>query len=103
MACMVEPDGDEQKVTFLYRLAEGPSPKSYGINVARLAHLPKEVIQVAKLKSEMFEESMAHADGPTSDDRLLELGAEVMALLQAASTDADTHAGLKKLWSSWNM
>jgi len=27
MACLVEPDGDEQKVTFLYRLAEGPSPK----------------------------------------------------------------------------
>jgi DNA mismatch repair ATPase MutS len=100
MACMVEPDGDEQKVTFLYRLADGPSPKSYGINVARLAHLPREVIQVAKLKSEMFETSMAQAEGV---DRLLELGAEVLASLQAGGADADTLAGLKTLWSSWNM
>jgi len=31
-------------MTFLYRLMEGPCPKSYGMNVAQLAHLPKEVI-----------------------------------------------------------
>lgn len=95
MACMVEPDGDEQKVTFLYRLAEGPSPKSYGINVARLAHLPKEVIRVAKDKSEKFESSMAA-------DPLLHLGAELMALVEAGQ-DPETLAGARRLWSEWNM
>ena len=39
--------GDEEEVAFLYHLGEGSSPKSYGINVARLARLPPEVIQLA--------------------------------------------------------
>lgn len=30
-------------VTFLYKLAPGPCPKSFGINVARLAQLPNAV------------------------------------------------------------
>ena len=58
MACLVEPDGDEQKVTFLYTLAEGPSPKSYGLNVARLAQLPRSAIEIARQKSHAFEAAL---------------------------------------------
>merc|ERR1712070_298612 len=58
MACLVEADGDEQKVTFLYTLAEGPSPKSYGLNVARLAQLPRSAIETARQKSEDFEAAL---------------------------------------------
>ncbi|CAN0017543.1 unnamed protein product, partial [Hapterophycus canaliculatus] len=47
--------GGEQRVTFLYKLAPGPCPKSFGINVARLAQLPDAVITAAQLKSEEFE------------------------------------------------
>lgn len=38
MACQVG-KGDEgvEEVTFLYRLTRGACPKSYGVNVARLA------------------------------------------------------------------
>lgn len=38
MACQVG-KGDEgiEEVTFLYRLTPGACPKSYGVNVARLA------------------------------------------------------------------
>lgn len=43
MSCLVEDNGGEQRVTFLYKLAPGPCPKSFGINVARLAQLPDGV------------------------------------------------------------
>lgn len=44
MSCLVEDNGGgEQRVTFLYKLAPGPCPKSFGINVARLAQLPDAV------------------------------------------------------------
>lgn len=48
-------DGD---VTFLYKLCNGSSPNSYGINVAKLAGLPKEVIEIAMTQSQEFEARM---------------------------------------------
>lgn len=35
---------EEGKITFLHKIKEGPTSKSYGIHVAKLANLPKEVI-----------------------------------------------------------
>ncbi|KAJ3677409.1 hypothetical protein LUZ60_003133 [Juncus effusus] len=56
MACQVGKgeDGLEQ-VTFLYRLTAGSCPKSYGVNVARLAGIPASVLQKAAEKSSEFE------------------------------------------------
>lgn len=49
-----------EKVIFLHRLKEGPANKSYGIQVARLAGIPKEVVQQAKIKlKELEQESKA--------------------------------------------
>lgn len=56
MDCTV--NADESKVTFLYKLVEGMCPKSYGINVARLAGLPEEVITHAAKKSHEFEQAL---------------------------------------------
>lgn len=39
---------EDDKVTFLYRVLDGKADKSYGINVARLAHLPSSVLDRAK-------------------------------------------------------
>ena len=39
---------EDEKVTFLYRVIEGKADKSYGINVARLAHLPGSVLDRAQ-------------------------------------------------------
>jgi len=39
---------ENDKVTFLYKIEEGPANKSYGINVARLAHLPTNLLERAK-------------------------------------------------------
>jgi DNA mismatch repair protein MSH6 len=58
MECMVEDeDGEEDahRVTFLYTLGDGVSPKSFGINVARLAGLPEPVLAKAKQISSEFE------------------------------------------------
>lgn len=43
--CVAEED---DKVTFLYKVANGAMNKSYGINVARLAHLPDVLLARAK-------------------------------------------------------
>ncbi|WP_245903042.1 DNA mismatch repair protein MutS [Salinigranum rubrum] len=41
-------DRDEEGVTFLHRVAEGPSSSSYGVEVARLAGVPDRVVQRAR-------------------------------------------------------
>ncbi|KAF5455366.1 hypothetical protein F2P56_024955 [Juglans regia] len=58
MACRVGNGvGDVEEVTFLYRLTPGACPKSYGVNVARLAGLPDSVLQKAAAKSREFEDT----------------------------------------------
>ncbi|KAF6156960.1 hypothetical protein GIB67_039721 [Kingdonia uniflora] len=58
MACHVGSEvGGVEEVTFLYRLTPGACPKSYGVNVARLAGLPDSVLQTAAIKSKEFEEN----------------------------------------------
>ena len=39
---------ENDKVTFLYKMQEGATNKSYGVNVARLAHLPDTLLERAK-------------------------------------------------------
>ncbi len=57
MDCMVhEVAPSEEEVTFLYKLCDGSSPKSYGINVARLAGMPATLIELALQQSKSFEE-----------------------------------------------
>jgi DNA mismatch repair protein MSH6 len=46
---------EETNITFLYTLGDGICPKSFGINVARLAGLPIEVLVKAKRISIEFE------------------------------------------------
>lgn len=62
MECMVDEeereDDNDCNITFLYKLGEGPCPKSFGINVARLAALPKEVLSLAKTQSVNFEREL---------------------------------------------
>ena len=50
------------RVTFLYTYAGGPCPKSYGLNVARLARLPESVIKRAGEKSAEFERACRDAE-----------------------------------------
>ncbi|KAF6205210.1 hypothetical protein GE061_019377 [Apolygus lucorum] len=61
MSCMVETEeedenGQEETVTFLYKLAEGACPKSYGFNAARLAGIPSHIIRSGSAKAKLLEE-----------------------------------------------
>lgn len=56
MACQVgKGGGGVEEVTFLYRLTLGACPKSYGVNVAKLAGIPDSVLLKAAAKSQEFE------------------------------------------------
>eukprot|EP00977_Amphora_coffeiformis_P005099 scaffold1071_cov166-Amphora_coffeaeformis.AAC.7 len=59
MECLVENGNEDsdgpQRITFLYTLGDGISPKSFGINVARLAGIPESVLSRAKEISSKFE------------------------------------------------
>jgi DNA mismatch repair protein MSH3 len=50
-------DGDEE-ITFLYEVGEGVAHRSYGLNVARLARIPRKVLDVAADKSKEMEHDM---------------------------------------------
>ncbi len=43
------------KVTFLYRVAPGVADRSFGLNVARMAHLPAEVVTRAAMRASDME------------------------------------------------
>ncbi|GAW81500.1 DNA mismatch repair protein MSH6 [Plasmodium gonderi] len=48
-------DDHQEKIIFLYKFIKGVCPKSFGIHVAKLAGLPKEIIDLAREKSTLFE------------------------------------------------
>ena len=56
-----------EEVTFLYKLCAGSSPRSYGINVARLARLPEEILEVAYMQSSIFEDQLSKQKSQLSD------------------------------------
>ena len=107
MECMVEEDDDEDdserknNITFLYTLGDGPCPKSFGVNVARLAGLPDDVLQRAKRVSSEFEAEM---EGGNSNhqckiipSRAEQSVAEISKLFSGSTVDG---VGLKQLWES---
>ena len=50
------------KLTFLHKIKEGSVDKSYGINVARLANLPKEVTDRAEEILKVYEKKEKDKD-----------------------------------------
>ncbi|XP_078179988.1 MUTS homolog 6 [Carex rostrata] len=69
MACQVGiGEGGFEEVTFLYRLTSGSCPKSYGVNVARLAGIPASVLQKAAEKSNEFESTYGKRSSKSSND-----------------------------------
>ncbi|KAI1208006.1 muts domain V-domain-containing protein [Annulohypoxylon truncatum] len=51
-------DEDDEEITFLYEVGEGVAHRSYGLNVARLARIPRKVLDVAAKKSRELEETI---------------------------------------------
>jgi len=48
----------KEEITFLYKFIKGACPKSFGINVARMAGIPKSILKVAAEKSHGFAKKM---------------------------------------------
>ena len=104
MACRVARPDDpamaasgHHEVTFLYKLTDGPCPRSYGTHVARLAGLPPSVVNRAAAKASLAETEgvgAAAAEGEAGDAGAV--AALVGGLVRAAH--AGDAAVLKGLW-----
>lgn len=102
MQCMVEDNtnGHEQSdnnhsITFLYTLGPGTCPKSFGINVARLASLPSEVLDNAKRVSQEFEQELT----ASALSRAQEASEKKHVVAAIQNTDWDT---VERLWKEMN-
>lgn len=49
-------DTADEDVTFLYQLTRGMAGRSYGMNVARLANVPADIVTEATVRSHAMEE-----------------------------------------------
>jgi DNA mismatch repair protein MSH6 len=50
-----EEGGTQETVTFLYKLAPGACPKSYGFNAARLAGVPAHITKLGSTRAKQLE------------------------------------------------
>lgn len=53
-----EEAGNLAALTFLYQLVKGAASHSYGLNVARMADLPREILELASQKSKELEDKV---------------------------------------------
>ncbi|KAF8393339.1 hypothetical protein HHK36_021581 [Tetracentron sinense] len=63
MACTFKPKTNssfkgDQELVFLYRLTSGACPESYGLQVALMAGIPKQVVEAASKASQVMKESI---------------------------------------------
>jgi DNA mismatch repair protein MSH6 len=104
MECMVEEDSsdndvDKSNITFLYTLGAGPCPKSFGVNVARLAGLPDDVLRRAKNISAAFEAEM---NGEVNHHKIIPASARsLVAKVESAFTSDGRLTGFDQLQDLW--
>ena len=85
----------EGRIVFTYKIKEGPSQKSYGIEVARLAGLPLKVIERARqseVSTGQFQSDLASLGSTPSQQ--LELGFETKQERRASQKVMDELANL---------
>ncbi|KAI8923685.1 muts domain V-domain-containing protein [Entophlyctis helioformis] len=90
----------DDEIVFLHKLADGVSRNSYGLNVARLAHVPQAVLAAAAQKSRQMEMAMEQRMAQVRRNETLRL----FAALARPDCDADAvTAALAELHSksSW--
>ncbi|XP_057782207.1 DNA mismatch repair protein MSH6 [Salvia miltiorrhiza] len=96
MACQVTKGvGGLEEVVFLYKLTPGACPKSYGVNVARLAGLPDTVLRKAAAMSQEFERTYGNRLGAAQkwEDKASLIIGNLIKI--AATTDYHTFAESK--------
>lgn len=103
MECIVEEDHtndevDKSNITFLYTLGDGACPKSFGVNVARLAGLPDDVLLRAKKISAAFE---AELQGDANKHKIIPSTARSYVEKVENSFSADGLTSLDQLQDLW--
>ena len=83
----VEVYEENNEVTFLYRVKHGKADRSYGVNVARLAHLPNAILQRAHLLLKELE----------SKKRVVQQSMEIVEMVTIPKELQDIQDDLKKL------
>lgn len=73
----IEVKEDEKEILFLREIVKGGADKSYGIEVARLAGLPKEILNRAKKVLKILEERKAVIEEKVGSEQLLLFGGQV--------------------------
>ncbi|AZV75948.1 DNA mismatch repair protein MutS [Coxiella burnetii] len=78
----------EEKIIFLHALREGPANKSYGLQVAQLAGIPRSVIQHARQKLEELENPViSETQQPQQNELFLPIENPVLTQLDKLNPD----------------
>ena len=93
-----EASDKDHNITFLYTLGHGPCPQSFGVNVAKLAGLPDEVLSRAKQKSTSFEKEMGSNEG----DKVSPQEAEELCSRLATAIEAGDEHQAASIWETLN-
>jgi DNA mismatch repair protein MSH6 len=98
----INTDADPESVTFLYKLCDGSSPRSYGINVAKLANLPDTVVQLAIQHSREYERQLGGGSmaGSARDVyvKYFERLASIVRTIDGSFTDEEFIFFVGELW-----
>ena len=85
-------DRDDDGVTFLHRVADGPSSSSYGIEVARLAGVPEDVVERAQALVAAADTAEDGDDSETRGEDSDITGGDSSARADSAATRPDVTA-----------
>jgi len=85
-----------QDIVFMYRLKNGPANQSYGIQVARLAGLPNQVLNAAEDKLRMLEFDSANSSLSTSPQQSMNFSEPVAIALEPSRPPTSTDSLLEK-------
>ncbi|GAB4839197.1 DNA mismatch repair protein msh7 [Ancistrocladus abbreviatus] len=110
MACTFKPSSEtsserDHELVFLYRLAPGACPESYGLQVALMAGVPKQVVKAASMAAQLIKERIG--ENFRSSERRSEFSTlheewfktlTAVSGIAASSCDDDTYDTLFCLW-----
>ncbi|KAK4391641.1 DNA mismatch repair protein MSH7 [Sesamum angolense] len=97
----------EQKLVFLYRLASGACPESYGMQIALMAGVPSSVVEAAskagQVMKEMVGESFKSSEQRENFSTLHEEWLKsVLSLSETAEVDFDNDDAFDSLFCLWH-
>ncbi len=75
------------KIIFMHRVKEGPANQSYGLQVAKLAGIPRQAIKLAKQKLQQLEQQSTHPQADLFSTALVAIETEAADPLSEAMND----------------